>query len=770
MLITKVVYNPYGDDSQNEWIELKNNRPTPLDVSDFKVGDEERYGGQEGMARFPANTIIEGNRVIVIAQTAAGFQAQTGILPDFELQESIATVPNMRTARLIASGDIGLANGGDEVIVMDGKNKIIDAISYGDSDFAFTPSIQPVPENSAIARVPANCDTDSAADWRPLASFTPYIVEVDPACDVELDPENDGEDGGEATETDKSETDQIRIGDLQGKEEVSAKVNQIVEYSGVVIGRHSDTNADGITFHTIFVQGESDDDPLTSDGLPAFTALDRTNLVLGDQVRVRGQMTEFYGLSEIADDGIEIEVIEKGQPLPEPISLSRDNLPNEGLEGMLVHIAKGIVAGPTFITDAGCGFAVIPADFEIDQIIRHSLETDIGPIIPVLYHDERRCAFMPALKRGDIVHNIQGPLTWNFDQWKIVTQPQFKFEIEQSARPPFPNRPTLSDNQISIVSYNLENFFDDFDDTESSAEPKPSAAEIETRISKFSHTIVETLNCPTIIGLQEVEKRHLLQKLTAAVEPGCGFVYEITHFESDDIRGIDNAYLTDPNLVTIDAARLRPTCSPQVTDIRSDLDCQRNRYPLFSRPPLQLEVTVYGQPLVLFVNHFKSKRGGEQETALRRLEQAKYINSLVAEQKERRDDPFVIVLGDFNDYADSATFKKMTEDGGLENVLRRLPAEEAYTFNFGGAAQLLDGFFLTPETAQLISDVQIFHINADFPDALQLDTTPENLPYKSTDHDLPYAVLDFSLIPEPEIAASSPRYWTLLKRSTSRLS
>ena len=56
------------------------------------------------------------------------------------------------------------------------------------------------------------------------------------------------------------------------------------------------------------------------------------------------------------------------------------------------------------------------------------------------------------------------------------------------------------------------------------------------------------------------------------------------------------------------------------------------------------------------------------------------------------------------------------------------------------------GWALLPQVA----GVQILHVNADFPDALAVDVSPEALPFKTTDHDLPLLVLQLDDLPTPE--------------------
>ena len=293
--------------------------------------------------------------------------------------------------------------------------------------------------------------------------------------------------------------------------------------------------------------------------------------------------------------------------------------------------------------------------------------------------------------------------------------------------------------QFSIATLNVENFFDGTDDTGDDAEPKLSREQIEVKRVKLAHAIGHTLGCPTLVAIQEVEKESLLIDLAAETAKSCGFLYEVSHLESFDQRGIDVALLSDPRRVDIQEVQLRPACANVSTEVVVG-NCRNGEYPLFSRPPLQVDLLVDGRELTVLVNHFKSKRGGEIETQPEREAQARFLVQL---RKEMDGRP-LIALGDFNDYADAAPLRIMTDEGGWENVLRRLPADEQYSFNFGGVSQLIDGILVTPELAGRLSAVRIFHVNADFPDAWGEDLTSARIAYKSSDHDPALAIFNWS--------------------------
>lgn len=736
ILITEIAYDTWQADALNEWIELLVVSEQPVEAEQYKLGDEETIGGGEGMMRFPKETLLEPGQVIVVAQSAVDFRAATGVYPTFEIIDSTADVPNMRPVSILAKGDIALSNTGDEVIVLNERNRPVDRVSYGDKTTYLDPSIELVAVKYSLERIPPNCDTDTAADFRPQPSPTPFRVPefgICPTLNIELTPTkpslNESEDSRIQFEGDA-------ISKIQGNTSTATQVDQTVIFQGIVTAVTADKNASGTTFYTLFVQDSGDGNLETSDAIPIFTGRKPPTVKIGDLVEISGLVTEFFGLTEIDDKELKIKRMSQAHPLPEPILLTQNQPPTEALEGMLVSLPEAIVAGPTFETPAGCGFSVVALDSDPLPLIRHSIFEEAATIvIPVLPNDDRDCDTLPPLKQGDRVFDLIGPLTWNFDQWKIVQQPGRPIRFEVGAPLPLPEKIRLTKDQFSLATLNLENYFDSIDDTGDDSEPKLSAETIAQREKKFAHLISEWMGCPTLIGIQEVEKESLLVSLAAAIEPSCGFTYGVAHRESYDGRGIDNALLFDPRRVKVIDAQLRQSCTQINTGIQAQgFSCPAGQEPLFSRPPFEIVLKVDGQPLVVFVNHFKSKLGGEAETAPRRLAQASFISELI-DARLKSGELAIAVIGDFNDYADSATLSKMTEGQILEDVLRRLPEGDQFSFNFGGISQLIDGMLLTSSLAQMATHIQIMHLNADYPDSYQLDLSPQKISLKSTDHD-----------------------------------
>jgi hypothetical protein len=403
-----------------------------------------------------------------------------------------------------------------------------------------------------------------------------------------------------------------------------------------------------------------------------------------------------------------------------------------------------------------CGFAVV-APTGPERLIRRSETEPIGQIVPILNHTDIACDEFPQVKTGDSVTGLRGPLTYHFDQYKIVVQANEGLTVTAVPNPPIPTLPPIQPNQLTITTFNLENHFDGLDDTGDEAEPKPAPADISLRQTKLAYAISQTLACPTLIGIQEVEKKSLLEALSAELVEPCGFSYTVTHLESADVRGIDVALLSNPNRVQVQSASLQQGCTTIVTGIRDETGvCPPNQSPLFSRPPLQAHLTIDGSNFTVYVNHFKSKRGGDVETAARRLAQAQHLANLVDTELDTHPNASIVVMGDFNDYENSPPMKLLAENGRLTNTLQQIPEPERYSYNFSGASQLIDGIFVSPALAQTIAAVTIRHVNADYPDSLSYDTSPANRIYKATDNDLPLLILDPPAAPVIPTPTSSP--------------
>jgi predicted extracellular nuclease len=741
LLLTEVYYDTPGRDENEEWIELANLGSDVLMLTDFKLGDEESMGGGEGMVRFPEDARMAPGEIIIVAQTATGFRQLFDIDPTYEIQESDKNVPNLVRYSDWSDGDIQLSNDGDEILVLDDEDRLIDAIVYGDSTTIITgafslPSISDASGGQSIQRVPADCDTNTAGEWQPGRYPSPGQISFEGVCQAPSLISN---------------LHLIPIGQIQGEGTVAAAINQEVAFRGIVTGVLEDENAAGIRFYTIFVQElmeNADGDPNTSDGIAVFAGRQVPSVAIGDIVHIRGKVTEFFGLTEIDNDGLDIVVESRNNRLPPPVLLDppQDSKVSdtyfERFEGLLVYVNEAKVIGPTHI---GCGFATVQADIEDDRVFRRAAGDSTGNVINVLNYSDVDCSSLPSLHVGDRVGGVSGPLTYHFDQFKIVQQKPSDLTIAAPGLPVIGRLPQLGPSQVSIATFNLDNFFNLIDDTGNDAEPKPTEEELATKQAKLRYAITEHLMCPTFLAVQEVENKTLLIEIAETLANKCGWTYEVTHRESPDSRGIDLALLSNKNLVTILESRLNQTCSITNTAVLdSSIECPVGNRPLFSRPPLRIDTQVFGQSLTLFVNHFKSKRGGATETESQRLAQAEHLLNLTNEILAENPMANIVVLGDFNDFEDSPVMKKLTEESGLINAIKQVHEQSRYSYIFDGESQLLDTILLSKGLNNDLAYANILHANANFAHTLANDTSANGLPYRSSDHDIPIVYINLN--------------------------
>jgi uncharacterized protein len=727
LLITEIDYDPPGRDAEGEWVELVYLGDEPLPLAGYKIGDEERMGQGEGMFRFPDDAVALPGQVIVIARNALAFRARFGLTPDFEFYDADPSVPDMRLYAVWATGDLFLANDGDELLLVGPDNVIRDAVNWGDSTYFFTPSVPPLRSGQSLSRSPAFCDRDSADDWVVLDTPTPGRVSLSGECPELLFP------APEVALTGP-------IGAIQGAGGQSPYLDQVVTFRGIVTGVQEHRNSRGAIFYTLFVQddpGAADGDPATSDGIAVFTATAHPSFSPGDAIQVRGRVSEFYGLTEI--DFRDLELIPLGRApdgLPPPVllnALEPDSL--EPFEGMYVSLPQVRVAGATH---PGCGFAVATLDTAL-PLLRDDPLAPPGPVLPVIHQSNVSCADLPDLKRGDLVGGLAGPLTYQFDQYQLVLQEPDTSAISPSPMPEVAPLPAAAPGSFIAITLNLHDYF--------AADP-----DLAIRRDKVIQSLTTYLGCPAIIALQEVESGELLQELAVMLGALCNSSYDVAHQDGPDARGLDVALLADASLVEMSGFRVHQSCAALVTGINdAQVHCPAGQSPLHSRPPLQVDVEIAGAQYSLFVNHLKSKREGEVETATWRLAQATHLADLVVGTLEQSPETAVLVMGDFNDLPLSAPLQALLSRAPLIDPLRQLPPATRYTYVFGGYAEALDSILLSPVAEAALVDAGIVHMNTDFPARWATDPAT---PYRASDHDVAWVTLRLPTAGEPAATAT----------------
>ena len=481
---------------------------------------------------------------------------------------------------------------------------------------------------------------------------------------------------------------------------------------------------------------EPDDDPTTSEGLFVFVgathfqSASHLEAQVGDQVEVHGRVRERSNQTELHIAASEdVVVIATGLEMPEPVELDPPVEAEaavayyEPLEGMLVSVTDPAVAVAP--TSKYGEYVLVRAEHEIRRVVRGQ---ETGWFIMVddgaaTRHDDSTT--LPyGVRTGDRVGHLVGPLAFTFDNYKI--EPLEPPQVIPVPEEPVPQLEQPGSDEFSVATFNVENFFDNKDPHRPSDPPKPKRSEYERKRDQIVETIV-ALGAPTVVGLQEVENVGVLEDVAA--QPGlAGYDYQAALIEGPSSRDIDVGFL-----VRGDRATLEGVGQYQAPE------------GLFSRPPVMITATVRtasaGDVTVYVIaNHFISKGGGEALTEPRRVMEAEWNAHLVDQVLMADPDAYVVVLGDLNDYYDSAPLRALTQGdtpgGRLVNTLGVLPPEERYSYIFQGVSQLLDHVLVTPALAAARVRVNVLHLNADYPPADPEDPSPRHC----SDHDPVVAV------------------------------
>ena len=305
----------------------------------------------------------------------------------------------------------------------------------------------------------------------------------------------------------------------------------------------------------------------------------------------------------------------------------------------------------------------------------------------------------------------------------------------------------------SVGSFNLFRLFDDIDDAPDGARDDTvvSAEEYMLRQVKIGAYIVDVMNSPDILAIQEVESLKVMQDLAATIgtlDPSVN--YSASLIEGNDIGSIDVGFLVRDN-VQVNA----------VTQLGKDELLTFDGSLLHDRPPLLLEATVNDMfPISVMVLHMRSLGGIESErTQRKRYEQALSVAQKVQAIQAANPDVNLMVVGDFNafeftdGYVDLSGVLKGDFDPDqsvvcstiacedvvspnlVDEVLNIDPAER-YSFNFGGNAQVLDHAMTSQGFAPLVTGLEFARGNADAARILVGDDgTMAELTLRSSDHD-----------------------------------
>jgi len=224
----------------------------------------------------------------------------------------------------------------------------------------------------------------------------------------------------------------------------------------------------------------------------------------------------------------------------------------------------------------------------------------------------------------------------------------------------------------TVAFYNLENLFDLTDDKHTNdnnflpfSKKKWTYKRYNNKLRKLGFAISniglnETDKHPALIGLAEIENDTVIKDLIDSKHlKDCN--YKFVHYDSPDERGIDVALLYDDNCFKVTHSE---TFSVYLTTVEG--------LPDYTRDILLVSGMLEEEVIHVIVNHWSSRREGENETEYKRLAASHKVEDILDQIKSKNDNPKIIIMGDFNDDPSNRSIKQLVERQGLFNPMQSL--------------------------------------------------------------------------------------------------
>lgn len=570
---------------------------------------------------------------------------------------------------------------------------------------------------------------------------------------------------------------------IQGSGSASSLDGSVVSTEGVVTGDFQTW----MGLRGFFMQDATGDgNAATSDGIFVYDGSSpAVDVAVGDVVRVRGVVDEYYGLTEITSLSLEL-ICGSGGVAATPFTLPVGNLNDfEPFEGMLINIPQTLYATDNY-NQGRYGEVTLSVNARQDNPTNVVAPGAAAQALQDLNDrsriqlDDGRTAENPSpapymgsgntLRAGDTIPELTGVLGYAFGAYEVHPTGAVNFTRvnTRDASPPSVG------GTLTVASFNVLNYFTTLDSGPDICGPLENqdcrgantAAEFTRQRDKIIDAIV-TLNAG-IVGLMEIENHatdaamaDLVNGLNAIAGAGA-YDYISTGPIGVDVIKIGLIY--QPAVVT-------PVGPFAILDSSVDptFDDDKNRPALAQT----FEQNSTGAKFTVVVNHLKSKGSpcegdpdigdGQGNCNLTRVAAATAEAAWLATDPTGSRDPDFLIIGDLNAYAMEDPIVAI-ESAGYTDLLEAYLGLGAYTYVYFGQAGYLDHALANPSLTSQVAGANVWHINADEPNALDYnDYNQPDLynpdPYRASDHDPVLAGLDLN--GSPDCSSASPSVNTL---------
>ena len=581
------------------------------------------------------------------------------------------------------------------------------------------------------------------------------------------------------------------INAIQGEGGDSPLLNTEVELEGVVTADfQGDEQLKG--FFVGSLAADIDANPLTSEGVFVYFA--DTDVNVGDHVRVKGSVAEYYNATQIGDVS-QVEICATGltttaTKIALPVSEVADL---EAYEGMLVTLEQPLVVTNNYglgrygevdlaterlyqgtqIALPGDAANAVEAENLKKQILIDDGSTKQN-LDPIAYPGTGLDAYN-TLRLGDTVNTVTGALGYSFDRYRIhpTVQPTFV------STNPRPEAPALhADADLRVASFNVLNYFNG--DGQGGGFPTSRGADSEAEFIRQQAKIVSAIVAleADVIGLMEIENDGFdefsaIASLVAAL---------------NDEDSVNDYAFVDFKVNQIGTDQITTALiyrANKVTEVGNAVITTQAPFDYSNRAPIaqSFKSLTTDEVFTVAVAHLKSKGScgsadgnnadlGDGQACWNeiRVAGANAYADWLNTKPTGVDDEDIILVGDMNSYAMEDPIRALA-DKGFKNVVAELDGNTlGYSYSFSGRLGSLDHAVASPSLLTKVVAATDWHINADEP--ISLDYNVEfksdaqqaslyaNDAYRASDHDP--VIVDIKSatpeqpIPEPQAPVLTP--------------
>jgi predicted extracellular nuclease len=557
---------------------------------------------------------------------------------------------------------------------------------------------------------------------------------------------------------------------IQGSGSSSPLVNATVSTGGIVTY---------LTSTGFYMQDRlGDGNPATSDGIFVYTVTPPT-VAIGQELKLSGVVAEFVsGNSTITQlkNISGLSTLSSGNAIT-PTVVDLASLPNgalEAYEGMLVTLAGPVMVQQNYflgrygqLTLAAGGRLLNPTN--VMRPGPDALAMAKSNLARAIILDDNSSAQNPnpvpfmgedlTVRAGDTIETLTGVIDYGLATSSAAGASMYRLQpvgnpVFARSNPRSASAPAVGGN-VRIASANVLNYFTTFTNGQTAAGQTgqgcslggaSSAANCRgaDNLNEFTRqrakivASLSTLNAD-VVGLMEIQNNgnvallNLVDGLNAVLGAG---TYAAAPIPAD---------------TGTDAIRVAMIYKPAKLKLAGAALSDNN--PINNRPTYaQGFQAANGERFAVVVNHLKSKScsgatGVDADQGdlqgcwnAHRTLQATQLRSFVGQVQTAAGTQDVILLGDFNAYAQEDPVHELTSNGAIIDLVGQFEAAD-YSYVFDGFAGRLDHGFGTASIVPKVSYATSWHINADEPTVLDYNTEFNPAGYyaptafKSSDHD-----------------------------------